>query len=199
MERGIGEFVIEGSPLAAVAGTLGDDALQTLHAAYSVDIHRTVHQDAAYGIRQIVDVALKALSPGINDTTTAINCVDFLGAILARLAQRSIETPYRSDGGQVRVVTRGPTFPGLLGEAFDQIRQNAEGNVAVLVRLLQVLEILVERTADDQRRQALRLHADVIGETAARSIPAALDLATIEAAHEQVVLRLGANNGPPRR
>ena len=128
MERGIGEFVIDGSPLAATAGEpLDDDALRKVYAAYSVDIHRTVDQDAAYGIRQIVDVALKALSPGINDTTTAINCIDFLGAILARLAQRSIDTPYRSDGGQVRVVTRGPTFPSLLAEAFDQIRQNAEG------------------------------------------------------------------------
>ena len=200
MERGIGEFVIDGSPLAAAAGKpLDDDALRKLHAAYSVDTHRTVHQDAAYGIRQIVDVALKALSPGINDTTTAINCIDFLGAILARLAQRSIDTPYRSDGGQVRVVTRGPTFPSLLAEAFDQIRQNAEGNVAVLVRLLQVLEILVERTADDQRRRALRLQADVIGETAARSVPAALDRATIEAARAAIVLRLGAGGGPARR
>ncbi len=200
MERGIGEFVIEGSRLAATAGPpLDDDTLRKLHVAYSVDTHRTVQQDAAYGIRQIVDVALKALSPGINDTTTAINCIDFLGAILARLAQRSIESPYRSDGGQVRVVTRGPTFPGLLGEAFDQIRQNAEGNVAVLVRLLQVLDMLVERTADDQRRRALRLQADVIGETAARSVPAALDLATIEAAHGRVVLRLDANSVPARR
>lgn len=133
MERGIGEFVIEASPLASVAGKESDEeSVRKLNAAYTVGPHRTVQQDAAYGIRQIVDVALKALSPGINDTTTAINCVDFLGAILARLATRSIETPYRSDGGQLRVITRGPTFPGLLAEAFDQIRQNAEGNVAVL-------------------------------------------------------------------
>ncbi len=200
MERGIGEFVIDGSPLAAAAGgPLDEGALRSLHAAYSVDTHRTVHQDAAYGIRQIVDVALKALSPGINDTTTAINCIDFLGAILARLAPRSIDTPYRSDRGQVRLVTRGPTFPGLLAEAFDQIRQNAEGNVAVLERLLQVLEILVERTADEHRRGALRLQANVIAETAVRSVPAALDRATIEAARQRLVLRLGTGAGPAGR
>ncbi len=107
--------------------------------------------------------------------------------ILARPSPRSIETPYQSDGGQVQVVTRGPTFSGLLAEAFDQIRHNAEGNVAVLVRLLQILEVLVERTANHQRRRALLLHADMIRETAAHSVPAALDLATIDAAHEQVV------------
>ena len=70
-----------------------------------------------------------------------------------RLHREDSHRPVHQDagyGGQVRVVTRGPTFPGLLAEAFDQIRQNAEGNVAVLVRLLQVLEILVERTADDR-------------------------------------------------
>ena len=92
------------------------------------------------------------------------------------------------------------TFQGLLADAFDQIRQNAEGNVAVLVpRLLQILEILVERTGDDQRRQALRLHANLIGETAERSVPAAQDRATIEAARLQIMGRLGASGGPTRR
>ncbi len=183
MERGIGEFAIEDSPLASVAGKQPDDeAIRKLNAAYTVGRQRTVHQDVAYGIRQIVDVALKALSPGINDTTTAINCVDYLGAILARLAPRPIETPYRADGGQVRIITRGPTFPGLLAEAFDQIRQNAAGNVAVFARLLEVVEILAGRTADHHRQQTLREQAGLIVETAERSIPSAHDRATIHAA-----------------
>ena len=97
-------------------------------------------------------------------------------------------------------MTRGPTFPGLLAEAFDQIRQNAEGNVAVIVRLLAgVWKSLRRTTTDAERRRALRLQAEVIRETAARSVPAALDLATIEAAHQQVMLRLGATIGPARR
>lgn len=197
MERGIGEFVIEASPLASVAGKQQDEeSIRKLNAAYTVGPHRTIQQDAAYGIRQIVDVALKALSPSINDTTTAINCVDFLGAILARLAVRSIESPYRSDGRQLRVITRGPTFPGLLAEAFDQIRQNAEGNVAVLTRLLQVLEIVAGRTADVHRRQALRQQGDLIAETAERSVPSAHDRATIQAARGPVYpMPGGANEG----
>jgi uncharacterized membrane protein len=195
MERGIGEFVIDGSPLAAVTGKPpADTTIGRLNAAFTVGPYRTVHQDAPFGIRQLVDVALKALSAGINDTTTAITCIDFLGAILARLAERSIETPYRSDGGQVRVLTRGPTFPSILAEAFDQIRQNAEGNIAVLVRLLQILEILIERTSDDQRRRALRLQADLIVETAQRSVPAAHDRATVETARERIALQLGATS-----
>ncbi|MEX1113348.1 MAG: DUF2254 domain-containing protein [Patescibacteria group bacterium] len=187
MEKGIGEFVIENCPLVSVSGMSPDDeTIRKLNAAYSVDRYRTVHQDASYGIQQIVDVALKALSPGVNDTTTAVNCVDYLGAILARLVTRRIESPSRSEGGQLRVINRGPTFPGLLADAFDQIRQNAEGNVAVLERLLQVLATVAERTSDEQRRHALRQQADLVMETAERSVPSAHDRATIQAARSDM-------------
>lgn len=190
METGIGEFVIEGSPLASVAGKQPDEeSILRLNAAYTVGRDRTVQQDAAYGIRQLVDVALKALSPGINDTTTAINCVDYLGAILARLAARPVETPGRSDGHRLRLITRGPTFAGLLAEALDQIRQNAEGNVAVLARLLQVLTIVGTRTMDVDRRQALRHQEDLIVEMAERSVASAHDRATILAARDSGVKR----------
>jgi uncharacterized membrane protein len=183
MEKGIGEFVIEACPLASVSGKPPDDEMiRNLNAAYSVGQHRTVIQDAGYGIRQIVDVALKALSPSTNDTTTAINCIDFLASILARLAVRPSESPFRSEGGQLRVISRGPTFSGLLAEAFDQIRQNAEGNVAVLVRLHQVLTTVAGRTSDEQRRNALRQQAALVAETAERSVPSAHDRATIQAA-----------------
>jgi uncharacterized membrane protein len=183
MEKGIGEFVIEACPLASVSGKPPDDEMiRNLNAAYSVGQYRTVIQDAGYGIRQIVDVALKALSPSANDTTTAINCVDYLASILARLAAHPSESPFRSEGGQLRVISRGPTFSGLLAEAFDQIRQNAEGNVAVLVRLHQVLTTVAGRTSDEQRRNALRQQAALIAETAERSVPSAHDRATIQAA-----------------
>jgi uncharacterized membrane protein len=186
MEKGIGEFVLEACPLASVSGKPPDDeTIRNLNAAYSVGRHRTVHRDPGYGIRQIVDVALKALSPGINDTTTAINCVDYLASILARLAARRIESPFRSEGGQLRVISCGPTFPGLLAEAFDQIRQNADGNVAVLARLHQVLATVAGRTSDEQRRNALRQQAALVAETAERSVPSAHDRATIQAAQAE--------------
>lgn len=187
MEKAVGEFVIEAAPLVSVAGTPPDEEeIRKLNAAYSVDRFRTVQQDVGYGIQQIVDVALKALSPGINDTTTAINCVDYLGSILARLVERGIERPSRSEGGVVRVINRSPTFPGLLGGAFDQIRQNSEGNVAVLTRLLQVLATIAERTSDEQRLHALRQQADLVVETAERSVPLAHDRATIQAARSGI-------------
>jgi uncharacterized membrane protein len=136
MECGIGEFVVEGTPLISVvdSGGLDEDTADELSAVYVISSHRTVEQDVSFGIRQLVDIALKALSPGINDTTTAVMCVNYLAAILVLLASRPIATVRRLDQGELRVIARGPCFESLLAEAFDQIRQNAEGNVAVLTR-----------------------------------------------------------------
>jgi len=183
MERGIGEFVVEGTPLVSVAGSVGldEDATTELNAVYIISRQRTVQQDAGFGIRQIVDVAMKALSPGVNDSTTAVMCVDYLAAILVRLAARRIATPYRLDQGELRVIARGPSFEGLLAESFDQIRQNAEGNVAVLTRLLQALEIIAGQTANARRRRALRQQVDLIGALAKRAVTSPRDGASIEA------------------
>jgi uncharacterized membrane protein len=141
-----------------------------------------VQQDASFGIRQIVDIALKALSPGVNDTTTAVMCVDYLGAILARLAPRSTATAYRLDEGKLRVIARGPGFESLLAEAFDQIRQNAEGNVAVMTRQLQALESIVRQTTNSRRRHSLRQQANLIVAVADRTIHSSYDGAVVKAA-----------------
>ncbi len=181
MERGVGEFIVEGAPLISIAGNARDDKFSDrIDSIFTIDHQRTMLQDAGFGVRQIVDVALKALSPGINDTTTAVTCVQYLSAILARLAARRIESRYRMDtaehGGQLRVIARGPTFDGLLAEAFDQIRQNALGNVAVMLALLTALEVIGSRTQDPQRRSTLRVQADLIGDAARSSIPVSHDL-----------------------
>ncbi len=129
-----------------------------------------MEQDVAFGIRQIVDVAMKALSPSINDTTTAVMCVDSLAAILARLATRRIATPDQLDEGALRVIVRGPSFESLLSEAVDQIRQNAECNVAILLRLLGALHTIAGVTLSPNRRRVLRQKVDEIAEAAERSI-----------------------------
>ena len=184
MECGIGEFVVEGTALISVAdpGGLDEDTTDELNAIYVISPHRTVEQDASFGIRQLVDIALKALSPGIDDTMTAVICVDYLTAILVRLASRPIATARRLDQGELRVIARGPSFPSLLAEAFDQIRQNAAGNVAVLTRLLQALEIIAGQTANELRRQALRQQAELIVAVAERTIASLHDRGDVDAA-----------------
>ena len=175
LERGIGEFVIAGSPLVSSSVALSEDKQHEIAAAFALGKQRTLQQDAAYGIRQIVDVALKALSPGINDTTTAVNCIDYLGALMARLVERRLEEPYRSDGSELRLIARGPSFSDLLGLSFDQIRQSAPGNVAIAIRLLQVLTELGARTRVRERREAIEAQAQLIAEAAESQIPAFYD------------------------
>ncbi|MDQ6801533.1 MAG: DUF2254 domain-containing protein [Acidobacteriota bacterium] len=183
MERGIGEFVAEGMPLVSVAGAVGLDEKTPamLRDIYVIRRQRTLRQDAGFGIRQIVDIAMRALSPGINDSTTAAMCVDYLGAILARLASRRISASGRVDDGKLRVITRGPRFERLLGEAFDQIRLNAEGNLAILLGQLRALETVALMTANLRRREAIRGQVDLIGAAARRAVVSQHDGAEVEA------------------
>ena len=172
MECGIGSFVVEDTPLVSVAlpEAPPEELADGLRAAYAIDRHRTLEQDAAFGIRQLVDMALRALSPGINDTTTAVMCVDYLAAILVRLATRDIPGAVRFEDGEPRVVTIGVSFRGLVAASFDQIRGSAAGNAAILLRLLRAIGILASVTRGKTRREALRQQVDCIAEAAANSL-----------------------------
>jgi len=182
MERGLGEFAVQGTPLVSLAleEPPAKELITNLQAAYGIGRHRTLQQDSAFGIRQIVDMALRALSPGFNDTTTAVMCVDYLTAILARLACRDIPSPYRYGEGELRVITIGPTFAGLVAESFDQIRASASGNVGVLLRMLGALQTIGSLTTDLSRRQVLADEARWISELAERTVESSHDRARFE-------------------
>jgi uncharacterized membrane protein len=177
MERGIGDFVIENTTLASFAIELppDDKAIAELNGAYSITRHRTVEQDPTFGIREIVDVALKALSSGVNDTSTAVMCVDYLAAVLARVATRRFPLRHGYEQGELRVITIAPTFAGLLSQSFDQIRRSAEGNVAVMARMLGATRTIASLTSDPHRRRALREQVRLIAELAERTIESVHD------------------------
>lgn len=176
MEHGIGDFVARGAALASVAVYQGevpvlDDALtDRINERFGLGSQRTIEQDAGFGLRQIVDIALKALSPGINDTTTAIISVDHLGALVAQLAGRQLAGPLRTDNNRVRVVAVRPSFEKFVTTAFDQIRICADGNAAVYLRLLTALSVVGQRTKDPRRTLVLRRQRGLIGEAAERTL-----------------------------
>jgi len=182
MEHGIGEFVVQNTTLASIA--LEDppdrETIAALQAAFSISRHRTVEQDVAFGIRQIVDVALKALSPGIIDTTTAVMCVDYLTVILARIAPRQFPSSRRYEEGQLRVIAKGPSFEDLLAESFDQIRNSAKGDVAIMSRMLGAFQTIASLTGSPKRRQAIREQAQWIAELAERTLKSSHDRARID-------------------
>ena len=113
MERGIGEFVVQHTAVASLAleVTPTMEIIAAVQSAYSISRHRTLEQDCAFGIRQIVDMALRALSPSTNDTTTAVMCVDYLTTILSRLASRNVPSSHRYEDGKLRMVTALVSVP----------------------------------------------------------------------------------------
>ncbi len=197
MEHAIGEFVIQNTALASLALEYPPDqeTIAALQATFSINRHRTVEQDAAFGIRQIVDVALKALSPGVNDNTTAVMCVDYLTAILARIASRKIPSSHRYEKGELRVIAKGPNFESLLAESFDQIRNSAKGDVAILSRMLNAFQILAGLATSPQRRLALREQVQWIAELAERTLESPHDRARIDAQLAHVFKTLEAEPG----
>ena len=192
MEQGVGDFVVRGTPLASLAkeAPLDLETLAAVHAAYHISSHRTVDQDPAYGIRQIVDMALKTLSPGVNDTSTAVMCIDYLSMILAHLVTKEPLPLRRYQDGELRILNLGPSFASLLAESFDQIRSSAAGNVAIMARMLSALETIASLTDSSHCRGALTEQLQWIAELARRSIDSTHDRQRIEQRLQEVQDRL---------
>lgn len=156
-----GEFVVEGTPLVVVEG--GTLEAQAVGEAFDLGPIRTMQQDLEYGLRQIVDVALKAISPAVNDPSTCVTCVDTLTSLLAEAARRG-DPPavVRGADGAVRLRLARSSFARLVDLAFHQIRQYGQGDLAVVLRLVRALTDLATLTASPVRRAALRRHATLL-------------------------------------
>ena len=172
IERKPGDFINIGETLVSVAmPTAPDESMvKKLNAAYGVDAFRTLDQDPDFGIRQLVDMALKALSPGINDSTTAVTCMDHIGVILIFCTQRNLTPLNRYDGdGQLRVISNGTDFAQLVRLAFRQVAESAQGNTEVLLRMLDTIERTAKTCRRDAERCALWRELEVIGDIALHS------------------------------
>ena len=156
--RRVGQFVPAGIPLMMVSKghRLPHEATAELHAAFDIGPTRTLQQDVEFGVLQIVDVSLKAISPAVNDPTTAITCVDQLSRILIRFVSREpLEELLYDPPGVVRVSIRWIHFERLLEAAFEQIRMYSKSDVAVSLRLLRALDDIAASTPDPEFRRIL--------------------------------------------
>lgn len=192
MEHGIGAFVVQNTALVSMALTYPpeNETIVAINSAYSIGRHRPVEQDLAFGIRQIVDIAMKALSPGINDTSTAVMCVDYLSSILTRLAARQFPPAHQYEGETLRLLAIVPSFEGLLADAFDQIRGNAEANVAILARLITALETIGSLAIKQEHIHALDEQLQRIADLVGRSTEPVHDRVRLEGRLAQVVKQL---------
>ncbi|MGO9574687.1 MAG: DUF2254 domain-containing protein [Terriglobales bacterium] len=156
--RRVGHFVPAGIPLAMVSkgNRLPPEGTAELLAAFDFGPTRTLQQDVEFGVLQIVDVALKAISPAVNDPTTAINCIDQLSRILIRFASREPPEDLLYDPpGIVRASIGWIRFERLLEAAFEQIRMYSKTDVAVSLRLLRALGDVAASTPDPEFRRIL--------------------------------------------
>lgn len=170
MECRIGEFVLPGQTVATLwpAAAIDNPILQAVHAAFVLGPERTPEQDVEFGIIEISDIAVKALSPGINDPTTAFRCIDRLGEILSAVAARCPPQAPRTRQGRVHFYAMHTDFDRALALSFDQIRHFGSDNRAVIGKILEIVRILIA-TTPESRRESLRkleaeLQADLAGE-----------------------------------
>ncbi len=160
-----GDFVLERKQLVEMRPRqeLTEDLCRGVNRAFILGAQRTEEQDIEFAIHQMVELALRALSPGINDPFTAISCIDWLGAAISRLAEQGLPSPYHYDEDeQLRVVADAPKMSGVFDAAFSQIRQHACANVAVTVRLLETFTAIASCTDNQDVRSAIRRHADMV-------------------------------------
>lgn len=164
-----GQFIVHGEDIARVkpAQSMDDTTCRALQRTIVTGSVRTTVQDAEFAIDQLVEVALRALSPGINDAFTAISCIDRLRVALSMLAERRLPSRFRYDSeGRLRVVTEPYTYSGILDAAFNQLRQNARGQAAVMIHLMGAIALLARREVPKAYREALGLHAQMIHDEA---------------------------------
>jgi uncharacterized membrane protein len=156
---------------------------------------RTPTQDLEFSIRQLVEVALRALSPGINDPYTAVAVIDRLATSMALVMQRDMEPGlHRDNGGTVRVVARPSTFTGLIDRSFNEIRQSSSGMPAVLIHLLDALADLSRHVRTPEQSDAIGRHAAMIAAAGHRSVDEEHDLMAISERYNIVVAVLAARS-----
>jgi uncharacterized membrane protein len=172
-----GHFVVEGLPLATVwPGEAAPAISRDLARSHVTGPYRTLTQDLAFAIDQLVEIAIRALSPAVNDTFTALTCIDWLGDALCKIAAQWGPRPVHRDAdGHVRLITAEPRYERFVERAFDKVRQAGRGMPAVMIRQLDALAKIAQFVTDDDGRAPLREQADMILVSSEESVPAAPD------------------------
>jgi uncharacterized membrane protein len=181
-EAQVGSFLLAGTSLATIwpAAAVAQEQIEAVQGGFVQGPERTRQQDAELGVRQLADIAVRALSPAINDPTTAMMGIDRLGQVLVRAAGRlEVEELTGADGACVMLV--GPSFARLVEVAFTQIRHYGAGDVMVTLHLLGTLQGVADRVSPDQR-EALEAQAEALVAEARQVLRVASDVQRVEMA-----------------
>lgn len=160
-----GDFVARGQPLAwvAPAGAVTGPVVDECRHAFDVGSARSMQQDVAFGIRQLVDCALRAVSPTVNDPTTAVTCIDHIGDLLV-VAARGHERPRVIVRGDACLVVPHVRFAELVDLGFDQVRRYGRADLTVSMRMLRALGTIAHACREHRQLDILERHARAIRE-----------------------------------
>ncbi|MGA9313427.1 MAG: DUF2254 family protein, partial [Solirubrobacteraceae bacterium] len=162
---------------------------RALGGAHATGPHRTLTQDLSFAVDQLVEIAIRALSPAVNDTFTALACIDWLGDGLGKIADRwRPATVHRDAAGHVRVITVTVSFRRLVERAHDKIRQASRGMPAVMIRQLDAIAKVMAYTTSSEQREVLLEQAEMILRASEESVPEAADRVDVRRRYDAVRL-----------
>ncbi len=179
-----GDHVLPGAPIALTSTPVAG-AEEAIRDATALGASRASSEDFDYAIRQLVEIAVRALSPGINDPHTAMSVLDRLGLALSEVATVNLPTGVTLRDGKVALVVPSSGYDGLVDAMFHLIRQNATGSAVVLSHVLDVLTAVVSCEHDEQRVRALHRHAALVLADAERCIDNPSDLDDVRARYRR--------------
>jgi uncharacterized membrane protein len=184
-----GHFIVRGEPMAMVWPPEATSGVsESLRRAHIAGPHRTLAQDLPFAVDQIVEIAIRSLSLAVNDTFTALTCIDWLGESLCKVTARWHPVRvHRDSGGHVRVITAHISYARLVERAHEKIRQAGRGMPAVMIRQLDALTKIVEQTRTAEQRGLLLAQARMIYAAAEETVPEPSDRADVKREYDQVV------------
>ncbi|CEJ42324.1 Uncharacterized protein apha_00167 [Umezakia ovalisporum] len=191
-----GKFIVKGSQLATIwpGEGLNRQLNHRLQKTFLLGKERTEQQDMEFPLQQLVEIALRAISPGINDPFIVIQCIDRLTAALCHLVQKQFPSSYRYDhDNQLRVIVKSLTFEEIVHQAFNQIRQDSSSDSAITIHLLEAIALIATYTHNAQYQQILKHHADMIIQSSYKSLPQSQDRQDIQNKYNNIIQVLDQN------
>ena len=185
-----GDFVTEGKALAWAwpAARVDEESAERITRAFVWGRQRTPVQDIMLLINELVEIAARALSPGVNDPFTAINCMDWLGSALGRLTTRALPASYRFDeAGRLRIVASSITFEIFAGACFDQVRPYVSTDRNAALHQMKVFAELAAAARTAAQRAVLQSHATALRDGFALHVGHPEDLAALERRYRTVL------------
>ena len=171
LECAVGDTLVEDALVLSIYGAAAPLPERTLMRAIGLGATRTFEQDPKYAIRLLVDIAIRALSPAINDPTTAVQALDQIEDLLRRLGRRHLDAGRAYDAaGVLRLIFPMPTWEDYLELSFDEIRQFGATSIQVMRRLRAALSGLKESVATEERRTAVQRYLDHLNRGVGRSV-----------------------------